>query len=121
MSQELQVVEESEEELICVIGDQEYMVDLETMLVFAVVPGSDEDPAEAGTWDSDTRQILFNDIYASSSSTLDADGAPQHTEIPQPQPEPEPEPQPQPRPQVTAALQAAIELRAGRVHLGGRV
>ena len=55
MSQELQVVEESEEELICVIGDQEYMVDLETMLVFAVVPGSDEDPAEAGTWDSDKK------------------------------------------------------------------
>ena len=69
----LVIIEETAEELICLVNDEEYLVDLETEIVFHVVPGGDEDPAEVGTWSHESRQIFFIDGAKPSGSSLDLD------------------------------------------------
>jgi len=69
----LVIIEETAEELICLVNDEEYLVDLESEIVFHVVPGGDEDPAEVGTWSHESRQIFFIDGAKPSGSSLDLD------------------------------------------------
>jgi hypothetical protein len=96
----MEIVEETSEELICMLRGEELLIDLESSCVFHLVAGSEDDPAEVGEWRSETRQIVFTDASAFPSSDiagpLAADPTPpEPAPAPAPVPEPEPEPEPE--------------------------
>jgi hypothetical protein len=82
---DLLILEESTEDLVCMYKGEEYLVDLETSIVFHVSHGShghgsDEDPAEVGTWNNDSRQIQWHAVSVSLSSA-DGSGSIQQVEV----------------------------------------
>ena len=94
------VVSEDDVEIVVEQGGQEYLVDLETGMVFHVVPGADSDPAEVGTWDAKQRRIVFTaQTEPPTTTTLQPEPEPEPRAQPQPEPEPEPQPEPEPEPE----------------------